>query len=332
MAKNSKWCRAGWEPWGQFAARLDREGKLGAYLERLASLKKELGRGSGTVARLRAMDEFGYRWGGNVPGELGVGGSVRGRVGPEVVGTGIGVTSSVEGVERTAGDVGGAAVRRRAGGAGEADTSRSPSGGLVAGVWVDDQFVPGDEGDGGGKPAQHLPATESPAASSTDDCRCRLCGRTGSTLDEFTSPYTGLCADCSKVAVKDVVASSPAATIGAGPAVHPKLNRALDPYEKLTVAAMNRTCRPIEAVRWAMAHVKYPIELIGPNDPPSPEAVGHLFAVKECGGYTDILKGPYAKILANALEKGGDESMGGDEDVVELIEKFEKANEVTGAQ
>jgi len=28
---------------------------------------------------------------------------------------------------------------------------------------------------------------------------CRRCGRSGSALDEFTSPYTGLCGECSKL-------------------------------------------------------------------------------------------------------------------------------------
>jgi hypothetical protein len=30
------------------------------------------------------------------------------------------------------------------------------------------------------------------------DCQCRQCGKQGYALDEFTSPHTGLCAECSK--------------------------------------------------------------------------------------------------------------------------------------
>ncbi len=31
-----------------------------------------------------------------------------------------------------------------------------------------------------------------------DTCYCRKCFKTGFVIDEFTSPYTGLCAECSK--------------------------------------------------------------------------------------------------------------------------------------
>lgn len=41
-----------------------------------------------------------------------------------------------------------------------------------------------------------------------DVCTCRRCGKTGLVLDEFTSPYTGLCAECSRE-VKDSASVSP---------------------------------------------------------------------------------------------------------------------------
>jgi hypothetical protein len=35
-----------------------------------------------------------------------------------------------------------------------------------------------------------------------DDAKCKRCGKTGSSLDEFTSPYTGLCVACSTLSAQ----------------------------------------------------------------------------------------------------------------------------------
>jgi len=45
-----------------------------------------------------------------------------------------------------------------------------------------------------GAPFEHNRAD---STRSKDDQKCRKCGKTGHSLDEFLSPYDGLCAECS---------------------------------------------------------------------------------------------------------------------------------------
>jgi len=44
-----------------------------------------------------------------------------------------------------------------------------------------------------------------------ETCTCRKCGRTGWTMDEFTSPHTGLCAECSAAESELIAAATRAA-------------------------------------------------------------------------------------------------------------------------